>query len=158
MSGSSLSELDYEQVNIILKPEYNKLEWIRDVFFREYVEATSDFDKLSPSEDLTYANHINFRSWIVNDEQAFKEKMQSMDKIFSAIVVISMCLCFFSLSSSMTANIFDQSTEISVMCSFGCSKKVLLKVFIFESLVLVISSSIGGFVIGIGIGNIMTMQ
>lgn len=107
---------------------------------------------------MTYHNHINFRHWIVNDQPFFDEKVKSMDKIFSAIVAISMCLCFFSLSSSMTANIFDQSKEISVMCSFGCSKRIILRVFVFESLVLVISSSIGGFVIGISIGNIMTMQ
>jgi len=67
MSGISLNEIDYEQVSIILKPEYNKVEWIRDTFFHEYSLATSDFDHISPSEDLTYHNHINFRAWIVND-------------------------------------------------------------------------------------------
>ena len=67
MSGISLNEIDYEQVSIILKPEYNKVEWIRDTFFHEYSQATSYFDHITPSEDLTYHNHINFRSWIVND-------------------------------------------------------------------------------------------
>jgi ABC-type antimicrobial peptide transport system permease subunit len=158
MGGISLNEIDYEQINIRLKPEYNDREWIRDDFFRNYQQAINTFDSITPGEDLTYHNHINFRSWVVNDEQFFEEKVRSMDKIFSAIVAISMILCFFSLSSSMTANIYDQSREISVMCSFGCKKSTLLRIFIYESLVLVVSSSIGGFIIGIFIGNLMTMQ
>ena len=35
------------------------------------------------------------------------EEAQLLDGIFNGIVVVSMCLCFFSLSSSMSANIFD---------------------------------------------------
>ena len=58
----------------------------------------------------------------------------------------------------MTANIYDQSQEISVMCSFGCTKKMLVQIFIFESLVLVVSSSIGAFLIGMFIGNIIFLQ
>lgn len=36
MGGISLNELEYEQINIRLKPEYNNREWIRDVFFHHY--------------------------------------------------------------------------------------------------------------------------
>jgi len=80
-----------------------------------------------------------------------------MDGIFNAIVLISMSLCFFSLSSSMSSNIFDQSKEISVMRSFGVQKYQILKVYIYESLILVISCSVCGFFIGAFIGNIIIL-
>ena len=44
------------------------------------------------------------------------------------------------------------------MLSFGCTKNVLTKIFIYEALVLVIASSFGGFIIGIFIGNLITVQ
>ena len=47
---------------------------------------------------------------------------RTIDIILNAIVLISMSLCFFGLSSSMSSNIFDQSKEISVMRSFGVQK------------------------------------
>ena len=71
-----MNELDYDQVNIKLKKEYNDLEWIRDDFFQNYTDATSSFDHISPTEDLTYHNHINFRSWVVNDKPCFEEKVK----------------------------------------------------------------------------------
>ena len=81
-----------------------------------------------------------------------------MDDIFNVIVIVCMVLCLFSLSSSMSANIFDQSREISVMRSIGFKTNFILKIFIYESLILVISSSIAGFGIGVFIGNLMTLQ
>ena len=68
-----------------------------------------------------------------------------------------MGLCFFSLSSGMTANIQDQNREIAIMCSLGCKKNIISRIFIYEALVLIISSSIGGFFIGLFIGNLMTL-
>jgi ABC-type antimicrobial peptide transport system permease subunit len=69
-----------------------------------------------------------------------------------------MGLCFFSLSSNMSSNIFDQSREISIMLSLGFRKNMLIRLFIYEALVLVISSSLTGFGIGLFIGNLMMMQ
>jgi len=43
------------------------------------------------------------------------------------------------------------------MCSFGCTKEMLVRIFIYESLVLVVSSSLGAFIIGIFIGNMMVL-
>ena len=69
-----------------------------------------------------------------------------------------MGLCFFSLASSVSANIYDQSKEISVMRSCGMTTSYILRLFIYESLILVLSCSLCGFIIGISIGNLMILQ
>ena len=57
----------------------------------------------------------------------------------------------------MSANIYDQTKEISVMRSFGTTKYFILKLYIYESMILVISSSLAGFGIGVFVGNLMTV-
>ena len=113
---------------------------------------------MTPSDDLRYKNFFVLKSWKVNYKDDFERKTAFLDDIFNIIVLISMGLCFFSLSSSMSANIYDQSREISVMLSFGCTKFQIMKMYIYESLIIVISSSISGFCIGILIGNFMMVQ
>ena len=102
-------------------------------------------------------NIFPFYAWKQGAEEHFERKAAAMDQIFNVITLVSMGLCFFSLSSTMTANIYDQTNEISVMRAFGCTKYFLLKIFIYESLILVISSSLIGFFIGIITGNLMIL-
>ena len=52
-----------------------------------------------------------------------KEISSILDIIFSVIIAITMFLCFFSLCSSMSANILDQTKEIGVLRAMGYSKK-----------------------------------
>lgn len=157
MSGISVNEVDWELVILKLKPEYNTYDFISE-FMHDFHSATHFFEHLSPTEDQTYENKLKVESWVTNHAEEFENKASTLDGIFNVIVVISMALCFFSLSSSMSANIFDQSREISVMLSFGCTKSVLTRIFIYEALVLVIASSFGGFLIGIFIGNLIMVQ
>lgn len=42
-----------------------------------------------------------------------------LEVIFDTIIAITMFLCFFSLSSSMTANLYEQTKEIGVMRAIG---------------------------------------
>lgn len=113
---------------------------------------------MTPVEDPRYKNFYLSKSWLMNSKKSFDEKSAFLEGIFNVIVLVSMALCLFSLSSSMSANIYDQSREISVMRSFGCTRSFILKLYIYESLILVISSSIAGFGIGVFIGNLMTLQ
>jgi len=71
--------------------------------------------------------------------------------------MVSMGLCFFTLTSSMSANIYDQCKEITIMRSVGVQKNFIVRVYIYESVILILSSSISGFIIGITIGNLMIM-
>lgn len=107
---------------------------------------------------MTYRNFFVFDYWLRHDEENFKNKSKKLDSIFSIIIFISMGLCFFSLTSSMTANIYDQAKEISLMRSCGMTKNYIKRIYIYEALTLVLSCSLCGFLIGVSIGNLMILQ
>eukprot|EP01016_Furgasonia_blochmanni_P040533 TRINITY_DN5182_c0_g1_i1.p1 TRINITY_DN5182_c0_g1~~TRINITY_DN5182_c0_g1_i1.p1 ORF type:complete len:963 (+),score=283.19 TRINITY_DN5182_c0_g1_i1:176-3064(+) len=78
--------------------------------------------------------------------------------VFVAVTVIVMFLCFFSLISSMSANILEQSKEIAILRAVGLTKNQLILLYIDEAFVLVFSSSLLGILIGTLVGWTMTIQ
>ena len=78
--------------------------------------------------------------------------------IFNVVIAITMFICFFSLSSSMTGNLFEQCKEISVMRAIGCTKQVITKLYIYEAFILVIASSFSGVMIGTIVGWSISFQ
>lgn len=75
-----------------------------------------------------------------------------LDLIFSAIIIIIMFLCFFSLCSSMTANLMDQTKEIGVLRAMGFTKLRIKMLYFYEAFILVLASSSLGCMIGTGVG------
>ena len=80
-----------------------------------------------------------------------------MSMIFNVIIAITMFLCFFSLSSSMSANIFEQSTEIGVMRAIGLTKLALTRIYYFEALILVLGGSLLGTLVGSAVAYTMVL-
>jgi ABC-type antimicrobial peptide transport system permease subunit len=72
------------------------------------------------------------------------------------IIAITMFLCFFSLSSSMTANLYEQTKEIGVLRSIGFTKIRIIILYTYEAFILVMASSLSGIIIGIIVGWSMT--
>jgi ABC-type antimicrobial peptide transport system permease subunit len=62
--------------------------------------------------------------------------------------IIVMIMCFFSLTSSMYTNVLEQSKEIAILRALGSRRFTIMRIYIYESFILVISSSI----MGLGIG------
>merc|ERR1712228_447392 len=60
----------------------------------------------------------------------------------------ALCLCLFSLVSSMFANIMEQSKEVGILRSMGLTKFEINKIYIYEALVIILSSSLLGFAVG----------
>jgi hypothetical protein len=56
--------------------------------------------------------------------------------------VIAMVICFFSLISSMYTNINEQTKEIGVLRAIGVRKFFIWRLYVYEALVLLLSSSI----------------
>ena len=157
MAGISVNEINFEAYHVRVKPDYIKKDVLNDLYdkFQKYL---SKLEQLAPEEDLTYKNFFIFDYWLKGADEHFKNHGRQLDSIFSVIVLISMGLCFFSLASSVSANIYDQSKEITIMRSCGMTKNYILRIYIYESLILVVSCSICGFIIGLSIGNIMILQ
>ncbi len=69
-----------------------------------------------------------------------------------------MFLCFFSLSASMGANLYTQTKEIGVMRAIGVSKFYIIRSYVYEAFILVVSSAFQGIWIGLFIGWLVTDQ
>lgn len=70
---------------------------------------------------------------------------------------ITMFLCFFALTSSITANIYDQLKEIGIMRALGLKKSRIIALFCYETLIMVGTSSFLGALIGIIVGTLMSI-
>ena len=55
-------------------------------------------------------------------QQSMKQQEQIINILFSTITYIVMFLCYFSLVSAMTANIYEQTKEITVYRALGITK------------------------------------
>lgn len=81
-----------------------------------------------------------------------------LDFIFSAIIVITMLLCLFSLASSMSANLLDQTKEIGILRAMGFTKTRIKMLYFYEAFILVIASSLLGVMIGCTVAFTMVLQ
>ena len=81
-----------------------------------------------------------------------------VDKVFDGLILITMSLCFFSLSASMSSNLFEQKKEIGVLRAIGFTKCRVRLLYFYESLVLVLTSCTLGLLIGTAVGYTMVLQ
>ena len=65
--------------------------------------------------------------------------------IVSSIVLI---FCTFNLTASMTVNIFEQKKEIAIYRALGIRNKDIMFIYIGESFIIILTSSIIGIIIG----------
>lgn len=97
--------------------------------------AIADLSKIKTSETIS----------ILSDQLASLESAQNtLAWIFRTASIIVMAIAFFSLNSSMYANITEQVKEIGVLRSLGLTRFQLLRTFIYEAFVVVFSSSLLG--------------
>lgn len=74
------------------------------------------------------------------------------------VIAITMFLCFFSLASSMSANLLDQTKEIGILRAMGFTNSRIKALYFYEALILVVASCLLGCVIGTIVGYTMVLQ
>ena len=89
---------------------------------------------------------------------SLKTAEQLVGFFFLFTVIIALVICFFSLSSSMYTNIFEQRKEIGVLMALGIQKGWLRRIYFWEAIVVVLSASLVGIGIGILVAYTMTLQ
>eukprot|EP01017_Pseudomicrothorax_dubius_P048506 TRINITY_DN8837_c0_g1_i1.p1 TRINITY_DN8837_c0_g1~~TRINITY_DN8837_c0_g1_i1.p1 ORF type:complete len:318 (-),score=31.34 TRINITY_DN8837_c0_g1_i1:60-1013(-) len=113
-------------------------------------------EKLSSS---IISNRFDYQIWSYHSfEEGVEANSMVLRLVFLSITILVMFLCFFSLSSAMSANIFEQSKEIAVLRSIGLTNKRIEHLYIYEAFVLVMSSSFSGAIIGFAVSSTMTAQ
>ena len=90
------------------------------------------------------------------DDLAVAEQVVGFFFIFTQ--VMAMVICFFSLMSSMAANIHEQAKEIGIMRAIGAKKFPLKRLYVEEAFVIVVSASFMGVVVGVGVAYTMNIQ
>lgn len=78
--------------------------------------------------------------------------------VFNVIIALTMFLCFFALSSNMSANLIQQTKEVAVMRSIGFTKSRIRFLYFYEAMTLVIASSTTGVMIGMLVGFTFAAQ
>ena len=91
-------------------------------------------------------------------QESTEDVIGILDIIFSATIAIMMFLCFFSLTASMSANLYDQSKEVGILRAIGVTKGRIRILFFYEALILVFASCILGIFIGMIVGYTMVLQ
>jgi putative ABC transport system permease protein len=69
-----------------------------------------------------------------------------------------MFLCFFSLSASTTANLYDQQKEIGILRALGFTRMRIIFLYTYEGIILVLASSILGIIVGTFAAFTMVIQ
>eukprot|EP01132_Coremiostelium_polycephalum_P006778 gene6778-8410_t len=81
-----------------------------------------------------------------------------LDIFFYTVSCAAIILCFFMLWVSFSANIHENSWEFGVLRSLGLTNFQVTRIYIYEALVLILSSMILGLLIGLGIALTLTLQ
>jgi len=95
-----------------------------------------------------YRNHV----------ETLQQASDLISYFFNFTTVVAMLVCFFSLNSAMFTNIYQQTKEISIMRAVGLGRSWLYRLYIFEAMILVFSSSFIGIGIGTLVGYTMSIQ
>lgn len=112
--------------------------------------------------DRALTNWWGFKAYFIRDKYKDLEKareLQSLlDMIFNGTIAVMMFLCFFSLSASMSANLYEQQKEIGIMRAIGVTKWMISRIYFYEAFILVVAASFSGMFTGIVIGLTMMAQ
>ena len=73
------------------------------------------------------------------NDGSFDSALYILNIIFSIVIAFVMFLCFFSLSSSITANMLEQRKEIGVLRAIGFKKSRIYFLYIYECFILIFS-------------------
>jgi len=133
---------------------------LRKVFFKIKDDDPEKLEKAYASlVQLRSKKFAGFWVWDFNDVKSSLESSQSaITIIFVSVETIVMILSLFSLITSMSTNILEQSKEIAVLRAVGVTRKTLNRLYVAEGFVLVFSSSLFGAMIGAAIGWTLSAQ
>lgn len=97
--------------------------------------------------------------WDYSQSKATRDKIQSLLKnVLTILLVLVLLISFFSLVTTSYINIVNQSTEIAILLTLGYNKSRIVRIFIYESFVLVLNSCLIGVAVGTFVAWMMGLQ
>ena len=93
-----------------------------------------------------------------NRIRGLKSSKEAIQFFAGGTTAVALLICFFSLVSSMIANIHEQSKEIGLLRALGVTKTWIARLYSLEAVVLVLSAGVLGVVIGTLVAFTVTAQ
>ena len=109
------------------------------------------------AKDLKEASGLNPELLYVS-QASTADIRNIIDMVFMVTIAIMMFLSFFSLSASMSANLYDQTKEIGVLRAMGVTRMRIQLLYFYEALVLVFAACLLGILIGTIVAFTMKLQ
>ena len=94
----------------------------------------------------------------LGDRESNEQINSIINWTFYSIIAITMFLCFFSLSASMSANLYEQKKEIAILRAMGVTKLRIRLLYFYEAMIMVVASCTLGVFIGIIVAYMMIGQ
>jgi hypothetical protein len=134
---------EYGYDTIVSVPTFRKLigassKNMMNFIFHRVAIKLKDIHSEKDTKDIRKALEENFvfRQNIIYDHISGSGNLNSagliLDLIFNVIIGSVMFLCYFALSSSMTANMIEQKKEIGVLRAIGLKKTRIYFLYIYE--------------------------
>jgi ABC-type antimicrobial peptide transport system permease subunit len=79
-------------------------------------------------------------------------------KIFLILLAVVLLISFFSLLTTASTNILNQTKEIAILLGLGLSKTRITYIYIFEAFALVLTACLIGIFVGSVLAVLMGMQ
>ncbi len=90
------------------------------------------------------------KDWREQNENLLQAVAIERVAVFFVVLVI-VIVAAFNFASSLYVNVMQRYTEIAILKSLGLSRKSLLKIFYFQSLIVALVAIILGFILGVGL-------
>ena len=87
-----------------------------------------------------------------------KKLNKTINSVFYSVIAITMFLCFFSLSASMSSNLYEQKKEVAILRAIGITKIRVKLLYFYEAVIMVIASCLLGVLIGMAVAYMMIIQ
>ncbi|KAL0483814.1 hypothetical protein AKO1_014032 [Acrasis kona] len=143
-----------------VKYKYTAKTVLKEKLLLRYVDGVTDKQRESILNGLR--SMVNSDFTILQDVNDIKASTHTATTVllgfFDIVAAIAVLLCFFMLTVSFTANVKENSWEFGVLRSIGLSVSKLVRAYIYEALVLVISAFFCGTVIGLAIAMTLISQ
>ncbi|CAD8107345.1 unnamed protein product [Paramecium sonneborni] len=125
------------------------------------------FNRITTKEErIDFSNRL--RNYFTNDQIYLFDSISMTDtaqdffsylELFNIVVAtIALILSFFLLLVSFIGNVRNTSWEIGILRAIGLTETQISKVFVYESITLIIASGLIGTIIGLVIATTFTLQ
>jgi ABC-type antimicrobial peptide transport system permease subunit len=142
--GVLISQENYIELMDLPEPS-----WINKIFIKVKNDNYRTSLQIEEEIDELYENDYDFRT--INLERNIRRQQSLftvLDTFFFLILVGTVFICLFGLLSSSYSTIIERKKEIGIVRTLGLKGKDISRLFIIESLIIMLSSGTIGVIVG----------